>query len=347
MQNANWYEQPLNYEDVLAGGSLISISTMSILLYAVIIKVMRKQDKVVIGYRFLISAGFSDIVLLVNYGIWPGLTILLKSEMIPTWGRHWLQLYLDWAWFAMVWHYTVVGWSRWSAIRSPIAFRAQSRKRSYTICAFCYIIALIQVLATHFQPWYVTFYYEPSSYGMLADDFELYLTGGQSMMFLTFHLIAIIPPIIFYTWTLALLLKRRRIAMNNANSAVHVAHSHIESRLLLPCLLNMVVFIFGQVVITNGTGEGKWAGFSVMLVFCTNSALNPWLLLLCSASIRRQLLEMIGFSDPSFGPEKFTTTIYGNPLALKCKGDVTPSPALSVQVRLYPSPIESESSTKL
>lgn len=59
-----------------------------------------------------------------------------------------------------------------------------------------------------------------------------------------------------------------------------------NTRLLLPCLLNMVVFIVGQVVITHGTGEGKWAGFTVMLVFCTNSALNPVLLLLCSTTIR-------------------------------------------------------------
>ena len=54
----------------------------------------------------------------------------------------------------------------------------------------------------------------------------------------------------------------------------------------------MVVFIAGQVVITVGTGEGKWAGCMVMLVFCTNSALNPILLLLCSKTIR--CVHMIG-----------------------------------------------------
>lgn len=57
-----------------------------------------------------------------------------------------------------------------------------------------------QVLSTHFQSWYVTFYYEPSSYGMLAENFPLYLSGGQSALFLAIHIAAILPPIVFYGW---------------------------------------------------------------------------------------------------------------------------------------------------
>ncbi|PIO67659.1 hypothetical protein TELCIR_10582 [Teladorsagia circumcincta] len=143
MDDPDWYHRPLSLEDMLAGGSLIIVATISILIYAVVMKVMRKQDK---------------------------------------------------------------------------------------------------VLATHFQPWYVTFYYEPSSYGMLAEDFALYLSGGQSTM-----------------WTIIILVKRRRSAQK---ATMHMLNSHIESRLLLPCVINMVVFIVGQVVITHGTGEGKWAGFT-------------------------------------------------------------------------------------
>ncbi|PIO73001.1 hypothetical protein TELCIR_05046 [Teladorsagia circumcincta] len=208
MDDPDWYHRPLSLEDMLAGGSLIIVATISILIYAVVMKVMRKQDK---------------------------------------------------------------------------------------------------VLATHFQPWYVTFYYEPSSYGMLAEDFALYLSGGQSTMFLVYHLAAIIPPLIFYTWTIIILVKRRRSAQK---ATMHMLNSHIESRLLLPCVINMVVFIVGQVVITHGTGEGKWAGFTVMLVFCTNSALNPLLLLICSKSIRRQVLAVIGMRHLSYTSEKFTSLIY-------------------------------------
>ncbi|VDM55344.1 unnamed protein product [Angiostrongylus costaricensis] len=166
---------------------------------------------VIIGYRFLVSAGFLDILMLFNYGIWPGVTIVLKSEIVPKEWRHWLQLYLDWAWFAMVWHITLVAWSRWSAIRSPYSYKYQRRLHSYAICGCFCLVSLAEarkklltaerhmVLATHFQSWYVTFYYEPSSYGMLAEDISRYLFDGQSTVFLINNMIAIILSIIFYT----------------------------------------------------------------------------------------------------------------------------------------------------
>uniref|UniRef100_A0A1I7T1D6 7TM_GPCR_Srx domain-containing protein n=1 Tax=Caenorhabditis tropicalis TaxID=1561998 RepID=A0A1I7T1D6_9PELO len=199
MNNADeWRLSPLSAEDFFAGLSLILISVFSLSVYVIMMKIMKRQDKEIVGYRFLISAGFSDLLLLVNYGIWPGLTILTKSEIIPKNWRTWQQLYLDWAWFSMVSHYSVVSWSRWVAIRKPLDFRNQRRKTSYSLCGMCYLVALILVLSTHFQPWYVTFYYEPSSYGMLAENFQLYLSGGQSALFLAFHVAAIVPPIVFY-----------------------------------------------------------------------------------------------------------------------------------------------------
>lgn len=126
-----------------------------------------------------------------------------------------LQIYLDWTWFSMVAQYSTIAWTRWMALYRPHSFRTQTPLFSYTLSFFCYVLALVmvrleelrirwkrlnfQVLSTHFQAWYVTFYYEPSNYGMLAEDFPLYLTGGQSAMFLIFHLCGIVLPIIFYT----------------------------------------------------------------------------------------------------------------------------------------------------
>uniref|UniRef100_A0A0K0CWQ8 G protein-coupled receptor n=1 Tax=Angiostrongylus cantonensis TaxID=6313 RepID=A0A0K0CWQ8_ANGCA len=254
--------------------------------------------KVIIGYRFLVSAGFLDILMLFNYGIWPGMTIVLKSEIIPKEWRHWLQLYLDWAWFSMVWHITLVAWSRWSAIRSPYSYKYQRRLHSYALCG-CFCLASLaeapkttvspvvtghhKVLATHFQSWYVTFYYEPSTYGMLAEDISLYLSGGQSTMFLINHMTAIILAIIFYTWSVILLTKLRSAV---SNESMYTTHTNVEKRLLIPCVINMVVFSVGQVVIALGTGHGKWTGFLVMLTFCTKSALNLYLLLIFSKSLR-------------------------------------------------------------
>ncbi|CAD6186733.1 unnamed protein product [Caenorhabditis auriculariae] len=283
-----WSERPLSLEDLFAGSSLLTVAFLATALYVIMLSIMRKQDKEVVGYRFLFSAGCADVLLLFNYGVWPALTILFKSELIPKSLRHWQQLYLDWAWFSMVSHYSVVSWSRWMAIRRPLAFRNQPRRTSYTLCGLCYLLALVVVLSTHFQPWYVTFYYEPSSYGMLAENFPLYLSGGQSAMFLACHCTAILPPIVFYTWSIALLYSRKKPKL-----LVHVAQNNIESRLLLPCLINVVTFVIGQVVITVGTGEGKWAGYTVMLLFAANSAMNPLLLLICSKSIRQQVLDAL------------------------------------------------------
>uniref|UniRef100_A0AC34FHK8 Uncharacterized protein n=1 Tax=Panagrolaimus sp. ES5 TaxID=591445 RepID=A0AC34FHK8_9BILA len=60
---------------------------------------------------------------------------------------------MDFAWFSMCYHYMIIAWSRFAAIKFPNTFRIQSRKWSYSVCAGCYVVALIQVLLTHFQPW--------------------------------------------------------------------------------------------------------------------------------------------------------------------------------------------------
>ncbi|CAO4379876.1 unnamed protein product [Caenorhabditis nigoni] len=310
MNNADeWRLSPLSLEDLFAGFSLIFIAIFSISVYGIMMKIMKRQDKEIVGYRFLISAGCSDLLLLVNYGIWPGLTILMKSEIIPKSWRTWQQLYLDWAWFSMVSHYSVVSWSRWMAIRKPLDFRNQRRKTSYSLCALCYLVALILVLCTHFQPWYVTFYYEPSSYGMLAENFPLYLSGGQSALFLAFHIAAIVPPIVFYGWSITLLYNRRAKMLLGHQQTVQ---NSIETRLLMPCLINVVTFIIGQVLITVGTGEGKWAGYTVMVLFAANSALNPFLLLICSKTLRKQVLDLLGVTKIATFDKLETSTVYRN-----------------------------------
>uniref|UniRef100_A0AC35GNT9 G-protein coupled receptors family 1 profile domain-containing protein n=1 Tax=Panagrolaimus sp. PS1159 TaxID=55785 RepID=A0AC35GNT9_9BILA len=155
----------------------------------------------------------------------------------------------------------------------------------------------MQVLLTHFQPWYVTFYYDPANYGMLSEDFYKYLTQGQSFFFFTFHLLMMIIPIGFYSFAIALLFKHRNssaILQQQQKPNSSTSHANVEARLIIPCIFNSVVFIIGQVVITIGTGEGKWATWMVMLLFSCNSAVNPVLLLLFSAIIRNKILHIFG-----------------------------------------------------
>ncbi|KAK0410677.1 hypothetical protein QR680_005269 [Steinernema hermaphroditum] len=317
-----WYSEQLTAEDVFAGGSLLLFAIVFLPLYAIVAAVMYRNDRDIIGFRFLFSAAIADMVLLFNYSLWPALTILFKSEIISPGMRPWVQLFLDFGWFSMCFHYPVISWSRFTAIRFPNSFRTQPRAFSYAICGGCYVAALVQVLATHFQPWYVVFYFEPSNYGMLSENFEKYLTEGQSLFFCTFHILMMLIPFFFYSWAIVLLLrkKKRGLLERGPSTAFYkqsAAHTRVEARLIIPCICNTVVFIVGQVVITVGTGEGKWATWSVLLLFSANSAVNPILLLSFSAVIRRKFLHFLGLHRP-FATKYLSVPIYRN--------STTPSP---------------------
>lgn len=45
----------------------------------------------IVGYRFLFSIGIADVLLLVNYSVWPAITILAKSELVTKEMRPWIQ----------------------------------------------------------------------------------------------------------------------------------------------------------------------------------------------------------------------------------------------------------------
>ncbi|TKR60461.1 hypothetical protein L596_027705 [Steinernema carpocapsae] len=318
----HWYTEQLHLDDLFAGGLLLAFALVFLPLYAMVAVVMYRNDRDIIGFRFLFSAAIADMILLFNYSLWPALTILFKSEIISLQMRPWVQLFLDFGWFSMCFHYPVIAWSRFTAIRFPNSFRTQRRVVSYSICAGCYVAALIQVLATHFQPWYVTFYFEPSNYGMLSENFEKYLTEGQSFFFATFHITMMVIPFLFYSWAIALLLrKKKRGLIERGTSTTYYkhnsAHARVEARLIIPCICNTIVFVIGQVVITVGTGEGKWATWTVLLLFSANSAVNPILLLTFSAIIRRKFLDMLGINN------RFTTKYLSVPIY---RNSTTPSP---------------------
>jgi len=126
---------------------------------------------------------------------------------------------------------------------------------------------------------------------MLAEDFDKYLKEGQSFFFFIFHLLMMIIPVFFYGFAIILLFRHRNATLKTISGS----QNNVEARLIIPCVFNSIVFIIGQVVITIGTGEGKWATWTVMLLFSSNSAVNPVLLIMFSAIIRRKIFELLGF----------------------------------------------------
>jgi cytochrome bd-type quinol oxidase subunit 2 len=131
---------------------------------------------------------------------------------------------------------------------------------------------------------------------MLSENFAKYLNEGQSLFFACFHFLMILIPAVFYGLALFLLLRHRKngILTKKQTGKRHKSASktaRTEARLIIPCILNSIVFLIGQIAITLGTGEGKWATFAVLILFAVNSAVNPVLLLMFSAVIREKVIQ--------------------------------------------------------
>ncbi|PIO68519.1 hypothetical protein TELCIR_09693, partial [Teladorsagia circumcincta] len=155
--------------DAVAGLFLIVFGIIGILLYGLITYSMLQMIGEIVGFRFLISQAITDVLLLIQFAIWPGITILCQDELIPVESRWHVHIYLDFTWWAMVYHYTVVAWSRWAAVQWPNWFRVLSPTTCVAICALPWIAGLVQSIVEHQFKWFVPLYFNPDRYGMDAD----------------------------------------------------------------------------------------------------------------------------------------------------------------------------------
>ncbi|GMT31973.1 hypothetical protein PFISCL1PPCAC_23270, partial [Pristionchus fissidentatus] len=264
---AAWYRNPLDADDILAGGSLVLLAALFIPLYLLVIAVFTRTEKEIIGFRFLLSAAAADILCMIQYAGLNGMAILTKSRLVSHEGRPWLQFYIDYV------------WSRLHSILFPYSFQHQTRRVSYGLAIFIgWIAPLIFECSIHWQPFMTVFYFEPAAYGMLSEDFGKYLTDGQSIVVLTPNAICGFLPFLFYGVAIVLLIKHGITASNRMQ--------RVEIMLILPCALSSIVFVVGQVAITIGTGSGKWATWTICFLFFVNSALQPILLLIFSPFVR-------------------------------------------------------------
>lgn len=88
-------------EDVVAGMFLFVYGFIGIAFYTIVTLSMIRMSKDIVGFRFLISQSISDVLLLIQFAIWPGLLILSQNEVIPVEWRWHVHLYLDFTWWAM------------------------------------------------------------------------------------------------------------------------------------------------------------------------------------------------------------------------------------------------------
>ncbi|GMR56094.1 hypothetical protein PMAYCL1PPCAC_26289, partial [Pristionchus mayeri] len=282
---SDWYRAPLTGSDVMAGGLLVVLPISAIVFYSLVITVLWRTSKEIIGFRYLLSSAIADILVIIQYGLLDGVAILTKSHIVRKEGRFALHFFFEWAWFACCFHLPLIAWSRLHAIYAPLSFRHQPQWMSYGICGVVtWLISFIICCATHWQSFHVCFYFEPALYGVAAEDFLKYQSGGHSHMFMVIHVFVVVLPFIFYSLTIARLIKHRSVTASKSDKGSKT--QSVETKLIVPCILVTIVFALGQVAITIGTGTGPWAMWAVCFIFFLNSAMQPVLLVAFAPTVR-------------------------------------------------------------
>ncbi|CAP39755.1 Protein CBG23244 [Caenorhabditis briggsae] len=292
----------MDVSDAAAGMFLLILGIVGCTLYGLIISAMWKMIRDIVGFRFLISQALTDILLMIQFGIWPGIVILTQNEIINEAWRHNIHIYLNFTWWAMVYHYTVIAWSRLAAVQWPNWFRTLPYGTSILICALPWFAGLLQSLVEHQFAWFTPLYYSPSRYGMHS-DWEQYQLSGTDTYYMLCNVVLMVVPFPLYVLALAVLFQRntsRNLQLRSKYSHAPIATSSyvfqqkqlsIETRLLVPCIINTVLFVIGQVFITQCSKHGKWMNWAVMVVFATNSFVNPLLYLFFSSVIRKGVIS--------------------------------------------------------
>uniref|UniRef100_A0AC35TZV5 G_PROTEIN_RECEP_F1_2 domain-containing protein n=1 Tax=Rhabditophanes sp. KR3021 TaxID=114890 RepID=A0AC35TZV5_9BILA len=304
LQTQNQTNGGLNSDDIFAGLFLIIFGILGIALYTVVCITMARMCKEIVGFRFLLSQAFTDILLLLQFGIFPGVVILTQNEIIPSRFRWHFHIYLDFTWWAMVYHYAIVAWSRLAAVQFPNWFRTLSFNKCILICSSAWILGLLQSIIEHQMPWFEFLYYDPTKFGLTA-DWQKYSDNGTALYYMIFNWSSMIVPFPFYGIALYVLLARQRKQLDtvnykfrgssNSNTSTLIIQRQlsIETRLLIPCIINTLLFVVGQIGISIcSNSSGKWISWAVMVIFATNSFVNPVLYLCFSSVIRRHIFTI-------------------------------------------------------
>uniref|UniRef100_A0A1I8EVG4 G protein-coupled receptor n=1 Tax=Wuchereria bancrofti TaxID=6293 RepID=A0A1I8EVG4_WUCBA len=66
-----------------------------------------------------------------------------------------------------------------------------------------------------------------------------------------------------------------------------------ETKLILPCICNAIIFLIGQVVITIGISEGRWTIWLILVLFTLTASTDSVTLLIFSGTVRKGTLIML------------------------------------------------------
>ncbi|VDP20911.1 unnamed protein product, partial [Onchocerca flexuosa] len=77
--------------DIIAGGTLISLALIFLLIYTLIAFVLYRESGTITGFVYLLSSSVNNMILLINYALWPGILIIAKIRP-PENGRRLYQV---------------------------------------------------------------------------------------------------------------------------------------------------------------------------------------------------------------------------------------------------------------
>ncbi|GMT02994.1 hypothetical protein PENTCL1PPCAC_25168 [Pristionchus entomophagus] len=61
-----WYSSPLRSEDIVAGGSMVALSLIFLIFYGLVMFLLWKSSKEIIGFRYLLSSAFAECQVMIH-----------------------------------------------------------------------------------------------------------------------------------------------------------------------------------------------------------------------------------------------------------------------------------------
>uniref|UniRef100_A0AC35FUH7 7TM GPCR serpentine receptor class x (Srx) domain-containing protein n=1 Tax=Panagrolaimus sp. PS1159 TaxID=55785 RepID=A0AC35FUH7_9BILA len=297
----------LTSDDLFAGISMIFIGIIGILLHGIEYFGIRKLYKQFIGFRLILGQKIIDILLLYQFGIWPGIVCLTKNTLIPIEYKEYAHVYLDTTWFSMCYLTVLISFSRLICVIFPVYFRQFGKKQCYICFAIACGTAFLQSVGVHTTSWFVSLFYDPEVYGTTG-DFKKHQNGGTATYYFITNGFVMITYLLVYSVIAFTMIVRRKLFKNvsgtvttntvinikgGGNPRRNVSSNSVEIRLMISCIASALLFITGQFLINGGLGQSKWTGYYVMLIFSLQALTPPIFRLIFSNILRKEILTNI------------------------------------------------------
>ena len=200
----------LTNDDLFAGISMILIGLIGILLHIIEFFGIQKLYKQFAGFRLIFGQKIVDILLLYQFGIWPGIVCLTKNTLIPIEYKIYPHIYMDTTWFFMCYMTVLISISRLICVIFPVYFRRFGKTQCYLFFLIAFLVSFCQSVGVHTTDWFVSLYYDPNVYGTTG-DFKKHQNGGTATYYLVANGFVMCSYLFIYSAIAFTMLMRRKV----------------------------------------------------------------------------------------------------------------------------------------